>query len=796
MKLLKKIVSFLLIFVFFLVLGYWLINITLKPTYNGKLKIDGLKEKVVVFYDENGVPHINAANQEDAYRVFGYVHAQDRLWQMELIRRIAAGRLSEIFGKDLIETDLFFSSLSIEESANKTIANLDKESISYKLTQAYLNGINQFIQNGSTPLEFYLVGIEKEIYTIKDIYNVFGYMAFSFATAHKTDPLINELKEKYGSEYVSELGIPVKKSSMIKNAKKQEIKVQFSDAVSKIMNSLPVPGFIGSNSWVLAGEKTKNKRVIFANDPHINFSQPSVWYQNHIKTPNFELYGFNLALTPFSLLGHNRDYAYGLTMLKNDDIDFYIEQEKFSNKNEYKTKDGFKKYEVLHKSIKIKKSVDTTYQVRISQHGPIMNDIINQIQDDRPIAMQWIYTRFPNQLLDICYEMSHAKSIEEFKKGVSKIHAPGLSVMYGDSNNNIAWFGAAKLYQFRDSLNTKVYLEGSSGKDEIINYLGFEENPQAINPKRGYVYSANNQPDSVSGKLYPGYYSPEDRARKITSLITAKKGFTKEDVGNMITNVNSLVVKEVISDALQSINEKELNQKEKEGLQILHFWNGDYLREYIAPTIYNKFIFEFLKNTFRDEMGEKGFNQFMDGTSLHKKMIATQMSKQNSVWWDNILTENYKEDKSAIVTHSFKQSILFLSNQLGEDINTWKWERVLSVEHNHAIGMTGGVLREFFNVGPFKTNGGSEVINNHIFKLDSTGIYKVTGGPSTRRVIDFSDIENSLSILPTGQSGNRFSPFYKNQAKKYIKGQFIKMKLNPQEIEHSENKLIFLPKLK
>lgn len=794
MKFLKKLLFLLFSIVVLLVISYWIVSKILAPTYEGELKLEGLKDKVTVFYDDNGVPHINAENQEDAYIAFGYVHAQDRLWQMELLRRIAAGRLSEVFGEKLVGTDMFFSSLGIEEAATKEIEKLDTGSKPYKMAMAYLSGINQFIKNGTTPLEFYLVGLEKETYTIEDMYNVFGYMAFSFASAHKTEPLVNEIKEKLGSEYVRELGIPVKREAILKNAKIEQIQAQISDEVAKIMETLPVPAFIGSNSWVLGPTKTKNGKVILANDPHIGFAQPSVWYQNHIKTPDYEMYGFNLALTPFPLLGHNKTYAYGLTMLKNDDTEFYLEEDHPSDKKLYKTVDGYKKYQLISRTVKVKDGVDTTFQVRVSQHGPIMNDVLNQIEDTRPIAMQWIYTRLPNKLLDVSYGMSHAESLTEFRNGVAKIHAPGLNVMYGDAKNNVAWFGAAQLYEYRDSINTKVYLNGASGEDEIKSFVSFDENPQAINPDWGYVYSANNQPDSVRGKLYPGHYLPENRARQITSIINPKNDFSSDDVAEMIVDVNSMVVKEVIENATNSIKSDDLTNEEKEVWLALNNWNGAYEKKQIGPTIYNRFIFEFLKNTFKDEMGERVFDQFMKGIPLQKKIIAVQMERGNSVWWDNISTKDIKENKGTIVTTSFKDAVKFLNNQLGKDVSQWHWEKVMSVTHEHPIGKAGGLLAKFFNVGPFKTNGGNEVINNHIFALDSTGIYKVIAGPSTRRVVDFSDIENSRAILPTGQSGNRFSRFYKDQANKYLNGQFVRMNFNPQDYEKSTNKLEFLPK--
>ena len=792
MKFFKKSIKVLVLLLILIVVGGWLYSKTYHPNYSGELEINNLSDEVTVYFDEVGVPHINAQNQQDAYTALGYVHAQDRLWQMELIRRIAAGRLSEIFGKDVLKTDLFFSGLGIEEAAEKSIADLDKNSVQYKLTEAYLDGINQYIRDGKTPLEFTLVGVEKEEYTIKDIYNVFGYMAFSFAVAHKTDPLLTEIKVKLGNSYYNELITTEIENLTIIKSEISEIKGTISKAVSSIMDDLPVSTFIGSNSWVIAPEKTKNGKVIFANDPHIGFSQPSVWYQNHIKTPDFEIYGYNIALMPFPLLGHNREYAYGLTMLANDDLNFYIEENNPENKNQYRTSEGYKNYEIVNKTIPIKNEKDTTFQVKVSKHGPIMNGLISHLEDERPIAMNWIYTQLDNEQLAVAYEMSHSKSLNNFKQAVAKIHAPGLNVMYGDAKGNIAWFASAKLYQLRDSLSSKTYLNGASGKDEITEYLPFSENPQSINPSWNYVYSANNQPDSVRGKLYPGYYQPEDRAKRIKGLLGEKNDFTKEDVAKMIYDVKSSTVSETAKDLLKNLDQTNLSASEKKAISILKNWDGTYLKNSVGATIYNRFLYEVLASTYKDELGV-GFELFLN-SQLQDQALPIQLNREQSVWWDNIKTAQKTETREEIIITSFKNSFAFLENQLGENVDNWLWKRVISVEYEHAIGKAGGVLRKIFNVGPFETIGGNEVINNQIFKLDSTGVYKITAGPSTRRVIDFSDIENSLSILPTGQSGNVFSEHYKDQAQKYVDGEFVKMSLNEADIKRSKNVLVLKPK--
>lgn len=788
---LKKTLKVLFLLVLVAFLAVWIFSKGLQPKYQGQLKLANLQSTVEVFYDDYGVPHIYADNQLDARRAFGYVHAQDRLWQMELIRRLAAGRLSEVFGKDLVRTDKFFSGLGIEEAAEITIKNLDTTSQSYQLTKAYLDGINQFIRKGSKPIEYYLIGLEQEEFTLKDVYNVFGYMAFSFAAAHKTEPVLNAIKENFGNEYLELFNIPIDTTTaLLETEINPVIETKLALAVDKLYDELPIPFFIGSNSWVLGPEKTKNGKVIFANDPHIAFSQPSVWYESHIVTPDYEMYGFNLALTPFPLLGHNKHYAYGLTMFENDDVDFFIEENNPENSNQYKTPNGYLDYKVLDKQIKVKDDKAINYKIKVSRNGSIMNDLIEQIQENRPIAMSWVYTQLENKLLELSHKMSHASSLHQFKEAASLLHAPGLNVMYGDSKNNIAWFASGALFKYKNVSNTKVYLNGNSTDNEK-EFLAFSENPQAINPSSHYVYSANNQPDSIAGIMYPGYYLPEDRGKRIEQLIEAKNNFTQEDVEIMLNDVTSPVAPIIIKLLSNSIDNSSFSETEKEALKTLIEWNGNYEKQHSAPTIYNRFLYEFLVNTFKDEMGSNAFNVFLN-TPMQKKVVAPIIVSDSSVWYDNIETKDIVETKHDIIVKSFKNAISFLEKQLGSTIDNWSWEHVISVEHNHPMGQV-AALRKYFNVGPFKTIGGNEVINNQIFKLDSTGYYKVTGGPSTRRVIDFANVENAKAILPTGQSGNVFSDHYKDQAQKYLSGEFVPMLINKQQIQKSNNKLVLKP---
>ena len=793
MKKLKIVLLVLLSLLLIIIIALVVYGFYLKPKYEGEVQLKNIQKETTVYFDEFGVPHIYADNSKDAMEALGYVHAQDRLWQMELMRRIAPGRLSEIFGSVALKNDKFFAGLGIEEASAKAIAALDKNSPSYQLMMAYLDGINQYIEEGKTPVEFSLVGVKKDKFTIKDVYNIFGYMSFSFAMAQKSDPLLTDIRNKYGMSYLKDFGIDGSfNTTRIKNAKEQPQEyAAIANSVASLLDQSPIPPFVGSNSWVIAPQKTKNGKVIFANDPHIGFSQPGTWYEAHIVTPDFELYGCYLAGTPYPLLGHNRDYAYGLTMFENDDIDLYQEENNPFDANKYRTPNGFTKYETRKKTIKIKDSVDVVLNLKVSRHGPIINDMIDGLNKDKPVAMSWIYTQQPIQILDAVYMLSHSKSKADFQKGVKLIAAPGLNVMYGDAKGNVAWWATGKLYKHNEGVNPNFILDGASGKDDITEYLDFSKNPSAENPAWNYVYSANNQPEPIDGFLYPGYYLPEDRAKRITQLLDPKSNWDKESVSKMIFDNASIVTPEVVKNLISNVDYNGLSKNEKKAITVLKSWKGSNNLNDVAPTIYNKWIYFYLKNTFEDELGAANFKQFL-GTHIMKQIVAKQMANENSLWWDNVTTKNKKEIRSEVLLKSFKDAIVSLEKQLGNAVPSWTWNRVHVLEHQHPLGKV-AALRRVFNVGPFEVPGTNEVINNQFFDYTDEVKYVVKGGPSTRRIIDFSDIENSWSILPTGQSGNQLSSHYSDQAELYNAGKFRKMKLNKQEILRTSTKLVFIP---
>jgi penicillin amidase len=479
-------------------------------------------------------------------------------------------------------------------------------------------------------------------------------------------------------------------------------------------------------------------------------------------------------------------------MFENDDLDLFQEEDNPNDKSQYKTANGFRNYKIRKEIIKVKDSLDVVIRVRETQHGPIMNDLLDGIKESKPVAMSWIYTQQNNQILKAVYSLSHAKNLEDFRNGVSLIAAPGLNIMYGDEKGNIAWNTSGKLYKLDKSVNPNFILNGTNDIDDKKEFLEFSNNPHAINPSWNYIYSANNQPEAVDGYLYPGYYLPQDRAKRISSLLLPKNNWTKECVEKMLNDNTSAITPSITTNLISALDSKTLSNNEKQAIEILKNWKGSNNLKDIAPTIYQKWIYYYLKDTFEDELGEADFKMLLS-THIVKQIIEPQSNNQNSIWWDDVTTKNKKETRAEILNKSFHEGITALENQLGKEVNSWTWNRVHTLEHQHPLGQV-AALRPVFNVGAFEIPGSTEVINNLFFNFTDTGNYQVKGGPSTRRVIDFSDVENSMSILPTGQSGNPFSKHYNDQAEMYAEGKFRKMKLNKEEIIKTSTKLVFSPK--
>ena len=766
---------------------YFYFKSTHSPLYKGELQLKALENEVEVYFTEFGIPHIYAKSDKDAYYALGYVHAQDRLWQMDLLRHVWSGRLSELFGSDLIDTDKYLRTMGLDKYSKESAKKyLQRNHETLPLVQAYLSGINEYIMNNPKTLEHTVLGLDVEPFTEEHIFGVITYMAFSFSNAQKTDPVLTELSSKLDSTYLEDLQIyHYKGESTLKNY--DDRYASMSNDVVALLSKLNVPEFIGSNSWVLSGEKTESGQVILANDPHIGFSQPAVWYEAHLVMPSTEYYGYFIAGSPFPPILHTPDLSNGLTMFENDDMDFYIEEIHPEDSNVYRYKDEWVEMTSRNETIKVKNDEDVEFSIRTTKHGPIVSDILGK-EPEEPleeiVSMFWVTTNFDNYSIESLHGFTVATSLTDVEESVEMIHGPGLNIMYGDAKGNIAWWAAGKLIKRVDERTSKTFYDGTNASTDPDEFYPFEKNPHSINPPRGFVLSANNQPDTVDRVIYSGYYLPDDRAERINELINSQEKFNTDMVKSMTQDTRSKTfenIKGILLFEIKDIGDPEL-------LRALISWDSSFEKDYFQPVLMQKWVYEILESSLMDEMGEDLWELYKS-THTYKVAIEHLIRNEDSKWWDDVNTEQV-EDRSQIIKNSFSKAMNELKEYWDSDYKKWTWGKTHILSHNHAMG----VALSFLNIGPFPAPGGNEVINNLGYTYSGEKNLNILFGPSTRRIVDFSDVRNnSWSILPTGQSGNYFSPHYADQAEMFIKGEFREMKMNRIEIEKSENKLVLLP---
>ena len=802
MKILKRILFVLIALIITAIAGSFAYLNYLKPTTTGILALPDLKDEVTVKYDSYGIPHIYATNEEDLFYAFGYVHAQDRLFQMEVLRRLAGGRLSAIFGRDALKVDLFFRTLSLNEAAKKTIANRNPEAPESKAAAAYVKGINQFQKMGKTPLEFTLAGITKEDFTIEDVEMIVGYMNYTFVDAMRTEAITTFIHNAYGENYlkdVSEIWPDSSGRAAVGSRNPAQLKAakalaSMADALQEMDKELAFPPYHGSNGWAIAGSKTKSGKPILSNDTHIAFSQPATWYEAHLSCPTFEVYGNFLAGTPLPALGHSMNGGWGLTMFENDDADFYREKINPANANEVMYKGQYEPMEVRSELIKIKGESDTTIEVKKTKHGYIMNLGFQDMDyGSEPLALKWVFHDFPSPHMSIFYKLCKAKNTTEAEDAVKDLSSSGLNFVWADSEGNIAWWAAGKLPIRPKGVNPILILDGSTGDDDWLGYEPWANNPKNINPAKGYLWTANNLPENTGIGDIPGYYVPNNRARRIEHLLSVDKNdWTESDVRAIIDDVTSDTYPEQVSNILAQVDKKQLNPAAGIMFNMLSKWDGSHELTDTEPTMYYKLLYRIFELALKDELGPQFFPLFVNIHSMKRNTTAF-LNNDESPWWDNIKTKNI-ETRAGAFTKALNLAALDLTAQLGENPKDWQWSRVHTLEHKHPMGMVKG-LDKLFNVGPYPMPGGRETINNMDFPLDSLGNYKVAYGPALRRIVDFGNPGKAYSVLPTGQSGYFFSSHYSDQAALYNKGGKRPELLDAKEIDADAKGILLLKPL-
>ena len=829
MQVIKYTVIALAVLSLFPLAGYVIMRVHL-PDIDGTFYSESIREGVTVIRDNWGVPHISAGNGSDAYFAYGFTLAQDRLFQMELHRRIARGEIAELFGPAFLDFDRRFRTLLFRHTAEGILGKTDIDPEALRLLDAFLEGVNYFIEREPLPMEFVLLGIKPRRFTRLDCIAMVCYMAYSFAYGINSDSLVSMLKRKYPRYDIMELfpgysreePVTVMESQAfykrnpelgIRRLMVREVDsplAQFLPSIFRCFSPLngaspmdagegvsPLfPGFGGSNSWVIAPSRSASGSAILANDAHVALSNPGIWYEAHVRYGDYENYGYHLPLLPFPMFAHNSDRAWAITMFENDDLDLYYETLHPLDESLVRYRGQWVKLRRLRELIRVRGGDDEPIEIRITPHGPIISDFLEGYEG-KPVSLFWVCHRTDNPVLDILYRLSVARTMKSFRDAISRLAAPGLNFSYVDSRGNIAWWAAGRLPVRPRHVNSREILDGSSGRDEILGYLPFEKNPHLINPVSGIVVTANNK--STMRPVGPirdieGYWVPTDRAARIVELLSAREKWDIDDLREVQTDIKSIAAPTVVAAIRDGIEKsraaERFNSLEESAYRALESWDCRYDIQSRGATIYHFIIYHILKESVEDEMGRRHFLVYCNLPEFWNFFKAF-IRDDGSQFWDDINTSE-KERREQIIARAYRSAIRELADRFGSDMDTWRWGRVHTIEYVHPIGLK-KPLNLLFNIGPLPAPGEARTINRlstHFGKHD----YKVISVPSFRRLIDYRDLRHSYSILPSGNSGNILSPHYDDQVAMFLRGEYRVINFMPDQIQRNKmHEMVFLP---
>ncbi len=757
-----------------LLIGYWRIFRHPLPRRNGKTRLHGLNANVEVFWDERGVPHVYAQTEEDLIRAQGFLHAQDRLWQMELNRRVAQGRLAEIAGHSVLLADKLSRILGFQRLAQ---AEISRHSITdlQRLTW-YTEGINAFLatHDDELPAEFTLLRIGIQPWQPADILAFNQVMAWALSANWETELMRAILQQELGSEMAMALEItyPVEHPTILPSHFDGKDTTALLEAYARIKQIWRLPGAgRGSNSWVLGPERSIGDAPILANDPHLEMLMPGTWYEMHLVAPEIAVSGMTFAGVPGIIIGHNENIAWGVTNGFTDAQDLYVERVRPDDPQHYSYQGQWHPFQEIQQEIKIRGEKEPhRFMVRLSEHGPIINDML-PVTALPPLAVRWTgQESLPN--LDIIWDINKAQDWQSFNEILSGWIAPAQNFTYADRQGNIG-YKLAGLVPLRTKGHGLVPTPGWDADYAWQGWVSAAELPASFNPPSGTIVTANNKitPDDFPYFLGADYL-PGFRAARITQLLAAKQRFDCADCIAIQQDVLSLAAVQLLP-YLQALTAH--NQQEEKALTILQAWDGRMNKQSIGATIYAFTIRNLLDLVFTNKLGSwasyflyDSFTPFLALNISVGKPVArllTLLAEENPVLYDG--------DKTELLQHALANALAELSTQRGNKIDKkWQWGNLHCLTLRHPLGDARKVLRPIFNRGPYPVPGDGQTV---WVGIASPHDQRVVVAPSFRMILNLADWEQGKMITSGGQSGHPADPHYNDQTARWLAGNYATM---------------------
>lgn len=732
-----------------------------KPMIDGKVQLTILDENVTVIRDENGVPHLDAKSDADLYRAQGYVHAQDRLFQMDLARRQASGRLAEVVGAKAIDTDKQFRTFSLRNAAEKSFDTYGDDA--KQVLEWYADGVNEFIEevkdNGKLSYEFKLLGYEPEPWTPIDSLTIGKYMAYDLGGKWTPQAMRHWALNQYSEEKAMDLFItyPENAESIMEANMKNPVQVagQFDPGL------LPQE-FNGSNNWVVSGDKTKSGKPLLADDPHLGLSTPSIWHQIQLKSPEQNVSGVIFAGIPGVILGHNEKVAWGVTNVGPDVQDLYIETPNPEDPTQFQYDGEWEQAEVRDETISVKGEEDVPFEVLVTRHGPVITDVI--YKDEKPgavFSMQWTALE-PSNELEAIMDLNKAEDWESFETALQAFSSPAQNFVFASTDGTIAFKANGKI-PIRKKGDAQLPVPGNSSEYGWDGYIPYDELPTLVNPKEGFIATANNE---IVDDNYPyhitKFWAQPYRYERIAEVLRSGDQFVAEDMMDLQMDQKNLHAEEFLDDLIGSIERMDRKESYKGILAQLKDWDQVDSVDAPQPLLFHKLMKQLPVTMFAPDMPADVY-EFMPGKpQLTDQFLRNAYNGDPSTW----VLEYGGVDQW--VFDAFKKTVASLKEDYGDNSEKWQWGDYHQLVFPHPLSSASPILAHFLDPKKQPVGGSGITVQAASFKDDGSANH----GASWRFVADLDDLSKAYHIVGPGQSGHVKSQWFHDQADDWVRGDF------------------------
>jgi len=813
------------------------------PQVDGEIQLAGLDDAVYVYRDGMGIPHIYAASLHDLFFAQGYVHAQDRFWQMDFWRHIGAGRLAEMFGKDQVETDAFLRTLGWERIAEEEVRTSSPEAL--EIMNAYSDGVNAYLADHSgaaLSLEYAILGLLTPDYEIEPwtpvhsmmwakamAWDLGGNMGAEIERAILIKTLSPEMLAELYPAYPQDhpvivpqiggtAGAGVENSTAVQADIPLALLQMLQGRVAGMESVLgPLGAGIGSNSWAVSGQLTSTGMPLLANDPHLGIQMPSIWYQVDLhcrpKTEAcpYETAGFSFAGVPGVVIGHNDHIAWGFTNVGPDVQDLYIEKVNPDNPDQYEVNGEWVDMEIRTETLAVGGGEPVELTIRSTRHGPIISDTYGSLKqtveeggqsftdlagielpENYVVALRWTALE-PNHIFEAIWGFNKAQGWDDFREAARSFTVPAQNLLYADVQGNIGYQMPGKV-PIRANGDGSLPVPGWTDDYEWIGLIPFEELPYAFNPSEGYIVTANNQ---VNPWDYPYLITTSwdygFRADRIVDMIENAPGpIDIPYIQKMQADAKDLNA-ETLVPILTGIDFQSGIANQAVALEMLADWDFQARIDSRPAAIFEWFWWNLAMDTFKDDLPE---DQWPAGGARWFEVMRNLVTQPESPWWDDKATPDTVENRDDIFITAFTETIQQLTDEYGKNTDNWPtWGDLHAATfRNQTLGESGiAPIEALFNRGPFATGGGESLVNATGWGLGIS--FDVDWLPSMRMIVDLGDMRNSFTVHTTGQSGHAYHPHYDDMAPLWASGQYYSMLWNEQAVlSNAEATLVLMPK--